>query len=439
MLSGWKSQLAIPVALASGCSVERTVPLSDFSCSVVSCAGDVGPRDGTTTGAHDSGRLDFGVGPPDFGVGPPDLGPPFPDGGSTGSPLSALFPYTPSSVASFTVAASPPAAVLDCGLAVIDRVVIWCGTAPPVREFRLPAVPGAPVGQDAAVVVLSGLRIDAGTALRVSGAQRPVVVVVLGDVEIGGVIDVSSERGGVIGAGAAAPFVCLSSLGLGGAAGAGGGGGGHGSAGGAGGAGSSRPGATGGVAGADDSLDPIRAGCAGGGGAQTPIGGGPGGGAFQLSASGRITIADGARLLANGGGGAGGTSEPGAGLVLGGGGGGSGGSILLEANELVIGAATFSANGGGGGGGATQTLDGNPGAGGRSDGQPALGGTQHGGSGATRDSPAENGIAEAGGEVGGGGGGGVGRIRLNAMSCVRSSSASFSPDPSFGRSTCAGL
>ncbi|MBI4819335.1 MAG: hypothetical protein HY791_23890 [Deltaproteobacteria bacterium] len=435
-----RATAAVVAALFFGCSVERDVPLSDFSCSVVGCQdatvrfdafvddvqrledarADTGPHDAGLRDARTDASLDAAV---------PDASSIDATGQDAAARVSDYFPFTLSSVSGLAQLRPEPAVVLDCAGAIIDttsRVFLsLCGPTPTLYDTTLAV-------QRAVVIFASGFTLGPSTRLRVVG-NWPIILLVDGDATIEGTIDVSSGQGD-LGAGANFPPLCASPLSFGtnGLMGSGGGGGGFGTRGERGGDGSNL-GGPGGVVAGSALLDPIRAGCGGGGqhppppGPATP---GGGGGAIQLSVSGRLTIADGARLLANGGGGAGGVVD---GVALGGSGGGSGGAILLEADVLEVGAAFLMANGGGGGGGATPTGAGVPGQNGLAELVPAQGGTTHGGAGAIEGTlPVGGAAAVSGVEAGGGGGGGLGRIRLNARACTLSSSVSASPLPSLG-------
>jgi hypothetical protein len=197
------------------------------------------------------------------------------------------------------------------------------------------------------------LTVASGGALHVTGAY-PLAIVAQENVDVMGLIDVSSyTTGGVrIGSGAGTG----GDPGGSGTAGSGGsntdGGGGGGAFGGNGGnganEGSSSGGGGGGMAVAS-TLTPLIGGASGGAGSGSSAGaGGAGGGAIQISAYGTIRITG--TVAAAGAGGAGG------GTVSGGGGGGSGGGILLQAPTVTLGSSATSpsltvAGGGGGAGG----------------------------------------------------------------------------------------
>lgn len=309
---------------------------------------------------------------------------------------------------------------VDTG-AIVER-----GTMTSLRAAGAGIVDGIYYAQLGAYAVfgVTGLSMNQNADVRFTGT-RAVILLVDGDAEIRGIVDVSGGcasgtkecggpgggRGGVAGAGGAggcgpgrpgttvdgstSPTHAF-----------GGGGGGFGTAGeqGAGTADS------GGAACASSTLVPLLGGSGGGrGGNVTSTGldggvGGGGGGAIQISATGSISIT-GAGVIDAGG--AGGQRDPG--TTRGAGGGGAGGGILLQATSVTV-TGAVAANGGGGGGHNTAG-DGEDGT--RST-TPAKGfGTSalykggDGGAGTT----APTGVGTA---HGGGGGGAVGFIRVLA-------------------------
>lgn len=276
------------------------------------------------------------------------------------------------------------------------------------------------------VFVVGSLNLPMDTTHRAEGG-RAFVLLVAGDANIAGTIDVSSDGveggpggsngGGGPGRGGNGQNADLTYTD------SGAGGGGFGTAGGLGGpSGDRTPGAAGGTYG-NDALIPLFGGSGGGRGGNGRDGsggaGGGGGGAIQISVGGTLTISG--VIDAGGAGGAGGRLQA---LDAGaGGGGGSGGAILLEGLQVVV-SGRLAVNGGGGGEGGrcsaccgfdcgSRAASGEPGdaytvpAGG-------TGSSDSGGAGGT--GSGVDGIPGAGGEAqnGGGGGGGAGRIRINA-------------------------
>ncbi len=205
-------------------------------------------------------------------------------------------------------------------------------------------------GTVADVCIVAGHTITLQTTIAVTGS-RPLGLVALDSITIGGTLDASSGTGmgGTqkgVGAGAD-PASCPALTGnANNNGGTGGAGGGMGTPGGAGGNNSS------GTLGAapDNPFTPtkLRGGCPGGtggaGGAMNNGGaGGPGGGAVYLLAGTSISVTG--AVFASGAGGGGGGQNRG-----GGGGGGAGGFVGLEAPTISV-TGTIAANGGGGGGG----------------------------------------------------------------------------------------
>ncbi len=282
--------------------------------------------------------------------------------------------------------------------------------------------------------------------------ERALLLLVQGDVDIHGVIDVSAGvcangldvnracpgPGGGYGAGGAVsptPGDLASGCAAGGngndGAGdkTGGGGGGlglgmrgQGGDGGPGDSGAPEPGGVGGVPGLlcpDESLIPLMGGSgAGWGGGATGGRGGGGGGAVQITSYSsidlvRITAGATVGIWAGGAGGGGGQNDEG------GGGGGAGGAILLEAPVVMIDGFSWLAANGGSGGGGNAGMSGN--LGNLSD-VPAVGGTGgvqgatagNGGDGAALAVDAGDGEFPGDHKGTGGGGGGIGIVRVNA-------------------------
>jgi len=270
------------------------------------------------------------------------------------------------------------------------------GAACTIPPGMMPAYinqPGPP-SVPSTVLAVTGLVIEPGGELKITGTDRPALVAVWGDADLQG--DGSSTGGinasaasATSGPGANITGACPNTLDGAASAtnldGANGGAGGPnatlGGAGGDGEGGSATGTAAAGATGFNASLVPLRGGCPGGKGGgvasctlntqcasnscvggmcQPQASGGGGGGAVQLSVAGKLTVA-GKVAAAGGGGGPGKLSQPaGANCTSnntcsghGGGGGGAGGSVLLEAGSLTLKAtARLAVNGGGGGGGA---------------------------------------------------------------------------------------
>ncbi len=287
---------------------------------------------------------------------------------------------------------------------------------------------GAP---DLVVLSMRGLTVSAGAQIRFTGS-RPVLLVVYGDADIAGKLDVSAV--GTAGA-AGSNFACgpgIGGNGTSGMPGAGGGaGGGFGTSGGNGGnTTSGRPGGSGGPAQVDNQLQPLRGGCAGGHGGTddgSPGAGGASGGALQLTVAGTLRVSG---IIAAAGGGGRQATDGGDG----GGGGGSGGALLLEASRIEVTSSAWIAANGGGGGAGIWAVDGDPGDNGSHDSAvPANGGTHSelasgglalgtGANGAAGSAPAGSANPPAGTYAsqsgGGGGGGGLGRVVLRAADCA---------------------
>jgi hypothetical protein len=287
-------------------------------------------------------------------------------------------------------------------------------------------------------IVVDSFKLGPLATLVVTGTH-PLLIASWDEIEIEGTLDVSSPRGGQLGAGAN-PDSCGDSTGDPGdtdnEGGGGGGGGGLGGDGGDGGDGDD--GSEGGDGGSKgDKLDAtpsnIRGGCSGGGGGDgTNVGGGNrggGGGAVYLVAQNNITVAG--ILHAGGAGGEGGDGDLGPRPA--GGAGGSGGYIGLEAATVTLTAsAVLAANGGGGGGGANNNQGGNGDDGPPTDGPAAQGGTGEGNGGDGGDGGIQgsldggNGQRGATDRGGGGAGGGVGFIIVNSANFIPST-AKLSP------------
>jgi len=215
---------------------------------------------------------------------------------------------------------------------------------------------------DLCVIVGANVRVETVVAT----GDRALVIVAIGDVEIMGRLDVSSQRGTRRGAGAG---MCASGNGQTGIAGGGGAGG---SFGGVGGAGGLAFGSNGGMALPVQPVTNVHGGCGGGhggGGIAMGCAAGDGGGAVSIVSTTRIQVNG--QILANGAGGVGGGTE------AGGGGGGSGGLVALEAPSLEVPGQVIANSGGGGEGGAGAA--GNAG----NDGQTQFDNPANGGSGST--------------------------------------------------------
>jgi hypothetical protein len=422
-------------------------------------ASDGGPSDG----GQDAGGFDGSIGP-DAGPGPDagaDGGAPSDSGIDAGADAGCQpgqhcgtqgictqdgncvpdFQCTPANLGGATPPPISPAVLLSCGVTEIDtgtsstpKLTNWCGQLPGFGQVTQSD------GRTALLAAMSGFVLDAGSTLRVTGAQ-PLILLVYGNADVAGTLFAGAN--GPDG-GAASSAAC--SVGIGGngtisdRAGGGGGGGGFG----VNGAGGGAPAGTGGAAGSRGqaegaaALAPLRAGCRGGEGASSSGSYGEGGGAVEVACSGLLRVEG--TIASPGGGGAGGRG----GQQQGGGGGGSGGAILLDAQSLIVAAgAAVTANGGGGGGGGGSVLPGSD----ANDGLPSSPANARGGQGNGVDSgdggvggalagPSTSGAAgiNAGPFFGGGGGGGgaPGRIYVHSCSgsCVLSSSATLSPAPS---------
>jgi hypothetical protein len=304
--------------------------------------------------------------------------------------------FQPSNVNPGTLnSGSAPDVLLDCGTLNLDTGSlggnVWCGRPAPARIVKTQQN-----GPDLVVVPMKSFQIAAGSTFRVLGS-RPVALIVFGDVNVAGTIDVSANGSS---GGAGNNWNCTANLNGGGTRSDGGpnGGGGGGALGSTGGNGGSSSGSSSGVAGqprGSSLLSPLIPGCNGGWGGGCGVGPGGGGGAVEIAATGRIDITG--SVLSRGADGANGCDATGGAT-----GGGSGGGILIEANQVFLSGGSLIAEGGRGGHGAN---GGNGGLGGTSGaGQPG---------------------ASGGGKGGGGGGGSTGRIRiLGAQGCALTGSIS---------------
>jgi len=270
-------------------------------------------------------------------------------------------------------------------------------------------------GTSVCVVAGTAISLAVGTTVVVKGA-RPLVLLSTGAITLDGVLDVSSNHSGMLGAGgnatdcrSAMTTATTTGLTSGGGAGAS-----FGGIGGDGGNGSPIGGNGGKAAPADGNATFLRGGCPGykgagmGGGA-----GGDGGGGLLVLAHDNVHV--GGTLNASGAAGSGGTTTS-----SGAGGGGTGGLLAFEANFVTVTAsAKIFANGGGGGEGADQTVTGNTGK--ESTAPLTVGsggnGTNNGGNGGdgsvgtARNAAAGTAGAAAGGGGGGGAGGGAGLVK----------------------------
>jgi len=284
--------------------------------------------------------------------------------------------------------------------------------------------------------VVGALRVFAFHSLKIDGqllthrgyeerGGPAIVLVVAGDVEITGLVDVSADRWqwgpGALDEEASRVAGCLGGEGgkdnlLASLKGGGGGAGGY-HEGAPGGASPTFPGGGAGAAKFGDALSPLHGGCTGGeAGSGGYSGMGGAGGAIQISSATRIVITDVGAIDASGGGGAMVPSYAG----MAGGGGGGGGAILLEAPEIVLrGGDVVLSTKGGGGGGTGENIDGTDRAIGEDGGlsaEPAQGGFfsdayLRGGNGGTADVAPTAGPSSTTGH-GAGGGGSVGQVQF---------------------------
>jgi hypothetical protein len=344
------------------------------------------------------------------------------------------FDYSPSNFDVEEVPSVDAGAIFNVGCEVIidtegPTISSTCGvTLPPHALVRRSDAP------DLVLFAARSLTVASGAALIITG-PRPAAVAVLGNASISGRITAES--------GAGTGISCVEGAGRDGSnvTGSlhGGGGGGAFGTNGANGGESNSSNLTGysGLEFGDPELIPLRGGCSGGFGGNFASSGGRGGGAFQLSVAGTLTVSG--TIAARGQRGKG-APKP----NNGGGGGGSGGAILLEGALVTIAeSARLTANGGAGGEGSSPGNDGASG----SDGSTTSSNQAMGGSGGTlcggdggkggsgAGSPTKGGdgdygfCSNTGG--GGGGGGGVGRIRINSRTrCTISAGAVVSPPAS---------
>ena len=285
-------------------------------------------------------------------------------------------------------------------------------------------------GQTACVIAAGSINV---TDTVITQGSRPLVLAASIGITIAGALDASSLPNNPGPNANAAQCTTTATSGVNNINGGGGGAGGtFGTTGGNGGSGG---GGLGGVAPVPLVPNALRGGCRGGTGGQGSglVGAaGDGGGAVYLATHGTLMMTSNALLHANGARGAGGTTSRG-----GGGGGGSGGMIVIHAGNLSIAnSAKLTANGGGGGGGAgpldpgedgnnpnpsnpTSTANG---------GSTNSAGRARGGNGAAGTTTATPG--EAGANGAGGGGGGHGVIRVLRPSGFVFPTGSISPNPS---------
>jgi hypothetical protein len=249
-------------------------------------------------------------------------------------------------------------------------------------------------GTLADLAIARSILVEQTTSLTVQN-QRPLIIAVLGTVDIQGKILVQpGTTGGFASGNAPGPGV---SLGTGG-----------GSYCGTGGAGGPTPQAPGGSPYGTPELIPLVGGSAGGNNGSTNACGGAGGGVIQIVAGTSIII----RSL-------GAVSAGGGGNVCGG---GSGGAILLEAPSVSI-EGNVTANSGGGGFGGISGAEGTP------DNHPAAGGYDADGMGGNGSAVAViNGGDGSPGGQGASGGGGAGRIRINTSNAMATVTGIVSPD-----------
>ncbi|MFO0728826.1 MAG: hypothetical protein U1E65_33920 [Myxococcota bacterium] len=354
-------------------------------------------------GPEDLGPADSGVFPD---AEPVDTGV-FPDATVPDSGVPA-YPYTPSNFNPAMVGQVQPRLSFGCGVTSFDTQTLaftnFCGGTPPT-----PVAWTQPAGGQAVLFAVLGLDVLPGSVLHITG-DKPIIFAVFGNSSIAGRLEARADTV-TPGPGAGSTSDCAALHGNAPAAGNGGGGGGSfGAVGGAGGRAGTNAGGTVGVAGGAPTLVPLRGGCPGGaGGGSAPGTAGAGGGAIQVSVSGTLSVPG--EIHAGGGGGGGGHA------ASGGAGGGSGGGILLEgATVSAVGSVVANGGGGGGGGGgAASGLPGQNGGIGTANGGGAPSGGGSGGTGATRNNPATTGTNAS---FGGGGGGGLGRIRINAQTCM---------------------
>ncbi|MDX2009652.1 MAG: hypothetical protein SFW67_05660, partial [Myxococcaceae bacterium] len=380
-----------------------------------------------------------------------DAGTACPGGTCSTSGTCDRFPFVPSNFdPSLVPADAGPALVITCPatFTIISGVIsVMSSCSVPTPSQQVIPQDG---GMDAILISTPAFRIADAGSLFISGSSHPVIFAVLGDVDIGGALDVSPSSTGTSGPGGNNVVECGAGRGADGGTNAsnprgGGGGGGFGTPGARGGNGENATllGGAAGTTSGNDGLVPLRGGCAGGngGGLQGPGLGGRAGGAVQITTTGELRVRG--RITASGWGGLGGNADLETAEGPGGGGGGSGGGILLEARRVSV-TGRLTANGGGGGSGEAGNGVGTTGtAGFPASINPAPGGVAPGGGGgsggrgAGRNDPANQGVnggSQGGG--GGGGGGGVGRIRINAIEPCTGSPATVSPQPTSAQNGC---
>ena len=312
---------------------------------------------------------------------------------SSGNCVGKFVTFQPSNVnAGALNSSSAPDVQLDCGTINLDTGSLsgngWCGRPGP--SLIVQKQTGGP---DVVVLPMKSLTIASGSTLRVLGS-RPVALVVFGDVNVAGTIDVSANGSS---GGAGNHWNCApNSVGSNGddtrsdgGNNGGGGGGAFAASGGRGGNGGGQQGGNGGQARGSALLTPLIPGCNGGWGGGCGGAPGGGGGAVELAASGSIDITG--SVLARGNNGFTGCDASGGAT-----GGGSGGAILIQGNLVSL-SGSLIAEGGTGGHGAGGGAGGTGGPGGTSDvGQTGADGSK----------------------AGGGGGGSTGRIRVSgAQGC----------------------
>jgi len=385
----------------------------DPNGACVAATGDAGPGGDASAGDSPSGDSTTGDAPISDG--------PAVEAGPLG--------YVPSNIGSLMIAdggvpvtdggKSPLGA--DGGLDFADAPDVTISGNCSSTCLPAPIVVTQPMGPEASLYVLHSLTVDSSATLAPSD-NRPVILAVLGPVDVQGTISVAANNyQGFAGA--------TTWIGPSGPQGPGGGGnggsanfpnsgGGGGSFCGVGGLGGATSGAQaiGGSVYGNATITPLQAGSAGGNSNNNYWG--AGGGAIQISSGTSITVRSVGIITASGGGEYSG--------------GGSGGAILLEAPTLDL-QGYVTANGGGGG--ALCSCGSVPGNNGRSDGQPASGATPAGstiptggnGSAGSTVNGSPGTFGDASTDLGGGGGG-AGWIRLNSSSGSATISGTISPD-----------
>ncbi len=322
---------------------------------------------------------------------------------------------------------APGDGVLPDGLPCYGTGIIQvCATQQPVMKFEVGSnqgldtdsqCDGGVIVNQANVCVKIAQQIKISHDLHATGS-RPLVLVGTDTIEVGMLLDVSSQAG-VSPSGAGALGGACGTNHTPGATGGGPGGSFSGIAG---------PGGNGLTTAAGTQPRPtlLRGGCPGSNGYGATNGGTPGGGVYLIAGT-SITIASGGRIDASGAGGGGGTP-----VGNGGGGGGSGGMIVFDAPMIMNGGDVFASGGGGGEGGDTAT--GNPGDQATSSQAGAAGGTNgttvggDGGIGSFQTTRA-GGAGFGGGGGGGGGGGAAGFILVYGASSIMGA-GNIAPPPS---------